>query len=191
MNMAKFHGVVQEEAWTCDLCGRAVLELVGYAETTTDDDEHHEETQYYAAWRSVIWPERPARTLGNDVPAAVRSLYAEASRAEFADALRLAGAGYRAAVEEICKDQGATKYKLYDKITELSGRLSPEVINALHEARMVGNDSLHDGLEFSAEEIDDVAELIREITVTLYDHPAQRKRMADARQTRRDALTPP
>ncbi|MFJ7272813.1 DUF4145 domain-containing protein [Streptomyces sp. NPDC099050] len=102
-------------------------------------------------------------------------------------AVRLAGAGYRAVVEEICKDQGAVGRTLYDKITDLGSKLSPSLANALHEARMVGNDSLHDGLAYSRAELADVAELVTEVSVILYVQPAERAAMASARAARRAA----
>ncbi|MDX3458366.1 hypothetical protein PV396_41625 [Streptomyces sp. ME02-8801-2C] len=44
----------------------------------------------------------------------------EASRAENAGAARLADVGYRSAVEELCKVQGATHHTLHGKIQELA-----------------------------------------------------------------------
>lgn len=90
---------------------------------------------------------------------------------------------YRSAIEELCKDQGATKRSLYDKIEELRGRLDD-----LHETRMLGNDSVHDGLTYSPEEVADVAELIVEMTQTLYIAPAKKSSMREARKQRRDAF---
>ncbi|HSA52290.1 MAG TPA: DUF4145 domain-containing protein [Yinghuangia sp.] len=135
----------------------------------------------------MLWPKHAPRELGADVPQRIRDLYAEAARAEAAGAQRLAGAGYRATVEEICKDQGATKNSLFDKITELTAKLGQDIVDALHEARLVGNVSLHDGLVFFQEEIADLADLVAEVTFVLYDQPAQRKRMANARKQRQDA----
>ncbi len=94
---------------------------------------------------------------------------------------------YRAAIEELCKDQGATKYSLYEKIDELSGRLGPDLIDDLHEARMLGNDSVHQGLIYSVDEVADVAELIIEIAEHLYVQPARKAAMRQSRAQRRAA----
>lgn len=88
-------------------------------------------------------------------------------------------------VEEICKDQGAAGRTLYDRITALESNLPPDIINSLHEARMVGNDSLHDGLQYSPDELADIAQLVTEVTLILYVHPAQRAALAAARAARR------
>ncbi|MFD3553861.1 DUF4145 domain-containing protein [Streptomyces goshikiensis] len=178
---------VYEELWSCDLCSRGTIELVGYdGVSLLQVDEARE------AWRRQVWPEPLPRELSPDVPEMVRTLFTEASRAENAGGFRLAGVGYRAAVEEICKDQGATKYTLHDKIEELAARgLPQEVVDAMNEARVVGNDSVHQNLEYAADEIADLAEIIEEAAEILYVEPAKRKRMADARKARSQAAKTP
>ncbi|MGW4048438.1 DUF4145 domain-containing protein [Streptomyces sp. NPDC004721] len=122
------------------------------------------------------------------VPEPIRSAYEEASRAENSGAARLAGVGYRSAVEELCKDQGATHHTLHGKIQELAARgLPADVITALDETRVVGNDSVHHGVAYSAEELADIAELVAEAAVLLYVQPAQRRRMAESRRRRHEA----
>jgi hypothetical protein len=178
--LGKAAQAVYEELWTCDLCSAAAIELVGFDGPTGGDAS----TQT-PLWRRQAWPERQPRDLPNDVPEMVRVLYAEASLAENAGTYRLAGVGYRAAVEEICKERGATGNTLWNKITDLEQKgLPSDVIAAMHEARVVGNDSVHHNVEYSAEEIADLAELITETTEILYVQPAQRRRMAEARKQR-------
>ncbi|MFE5302006.1 hypothetical protein [Streptomyces sp. NPDC056632] len=48
----------------------------------------------------------------------------------------------------------------------------------------MGNDSIHHNVEYSADEIADLAELIMETTEILYVQPAQRLRMAEAQKQR-------
>ncbi|MEU9305933.1 DUF4145 domain-containing protein [Streptomyces sp. NPDC048269] len=113
-------------------------------------------------------------------------MFAEAALAEAAGAHRLAGIGYRATVEQIVKERGATGNNLAQRILALSGVGVPQdVVDAFHEARFVGNDSAHDALAYSAEEIADIAELILEAVLVLYVQPAQRARMAQQRAARR------
>lgn len=179
------HGAwTQEECWVCQLCGRSILEIVNCKEAVPGKSGSVEEM------RLVLWPAAPPRVLHADVPEKIRSAYEEASRAENAGAPRLAGVGYRSAVEELCKDQGATHRTLQGKIQELAARgLIADVITALDETRVVGNDSVHHGVEYSAEELSDVAELVAEATVLLYVQPAQRQRMAESRRRRHEAAT--
>ncbi|MFI8105372.1 DUF4145 domain-containing protein [Streptomyces sp. NPDC086023] len=170
---------ITKETWSCTYCKRTTVELVWWKKPEV------EEADFVEVIRRTVHPEAIPRTLQPEVPEAIRSLFHEAARTEAAGAMRLAGAGYRAVVEEICKDQGATGKTLYNKITELSSRLPPDVIDALHETRMVGNDSLHDGLAYSGEELADIAELVTEVVLVLYVQPAQRAAMAAARAARR------
>ncbi|MDQ0904746.1 hypothetical protein QFZ22_000731 [Streptomyces canus] len=122
------------------------------------------------------------------MPERIRSAYEEASRAENASAARLAGVGYRSAVEELCKDQGATHHNLHGKIQELAVKgLPADVITAPDETRVVGNDSVHHGVEYAAEELADIAELVAEVAVLLYVQPTQRRRMAESRRRRHEA----
>ncbi|MFM9449157.1 DUF4145 domain-containing protein [Streptomyces acidiscabies] len=185
--------VVYEELWSCDLCGRGIIELVGFEETSVGDTlvEPGAEAPE-ASWRRQLWPEPLPRELPADAPEMVRALYAEASRAESTGAYRLAGVGYRAVVEEICKDRGATGNTLYAKITDLANQgLPQDVVDAMHDARVVGNDSVHQGVEYAADEIADLAEILAEVVELLYVQPAKRKRMSDARAARSAAAKTP
>ncbi|MEU4511806.1 DUF4145 domain-containing protein [Nonomuraea wenchangensis] len=134
-----------------------------------------------------LWPIPEARQLDPVVPEGVRDRFAEGSRCENAGAYRGAAAMYRAAVEELVHERGAVGRTLYDRIEALRSSLDQELITDLHEARMLGNDSVHDGLTYSADEVADVADLIIEMTEILYVHPARKARMRQERQQRRAA----
>lgn len=136
-------------------------------------------------WRRMVSPRQSPRQLHEAAPEEVRSLFAEASTCEEAKAFRAAGVMYRAAVEELVKDQGATGPNLYQKIDSLKGTLSDELVEDLHEARMLGNDSIHERLTYSEEEVSDVAGLIEEAVLVLYVQPEQKRAMRDARKARR------
>lgn len=136
-------------------------------------------------WRTMVSPAESPRKLHESAPKAVRSLFEEASTCEKAKAFRAAGVMYRAAVEELVKDQGADDWGLKDKIKSLKGKLSEELIEDLHEARMLGDDSIHKGITYSAEEVEDVAKLIEEAVLVLYVQPEEKRAMREARKTRR------
>ncbi|PRX96237.1 uncharacterized protein DUF4145 [Allonocardiopsis opalescens] len=108
--------------------------------------------------------------------------------AEYAGALRAAAAMYRAALEEICRERGAGNGSLEKKIDALKSKGVPDdVVDQFHEARFLGNWSLHDAVEFAPDEVADVAELIRDAVFEIYVQPAQRQALRGARQARRDA----
>ncbi|MER7235527.1 DUF4145 domain-containing protein [Streptomyces olivaceus] len=135
----------------------------------------------------LVHPRRSAQALDEAAPQEVRDLFSEGTRCQEAGALRAAAAMYRAAVEELCKDRGATGRNLKEKIADLANRGVPaEVVRDLDEARTLGNWSLHDGLVFSYEEVDDVASLIQEAVFVVYVQPEQRAALRAARQQRRD-----
>ncbi|MGP3753814.1 DUF4145 domain-containing protein [Streptomyces sp. IBSNAI001] len=135
-----------------------------------------------------VWPKKTPRDLAPEAPGIVREVFAEGALAEAAGAFRLAGIGYRATVEQIVKERGASGKNLYERITALKDLgASQEIVDAFHEARFVGNDAAHDALAYSAEEIADIAELINEAVLVLYVQPAQRAKMAAQRAARRTA----
>ncbi|MFE0453072.1 DUF4145 domain-containing protein [Streptomyces sp. NPDC058914] len=137
---------------------------------------------------SRVWPAQEPRPLSQDAPDKVRDLFLEAGRAEAVGAFQLAGVGYRSVVEEICKERGAAGKNLHAMIGDLARLNVPQsVIDGFHEAQMLGNDSVHDGLEYSPDEVADVAGLIEEAVLVLYFQPAERQRMAAARLARRTA----
>ncbi|HEY9326997.1 MAG TPA: DUF4145 domain-containing protein [Streptomyces sp.] len=172
----------QQECWVCQLCGRSILEVIECKQTGWGREARIEELT-----RWMLWPSPAPRVLHPDVPERIRNAYEEASRAENAGAARLAGVGYRSAVEELCKDQGATHKTLHGKIRELVAKNLPgDIITALDETRVVGNDSVHQGVAYSVEELADIAELVAEATVLLYVQPAQRRRMAESRKKRHE-----
>jgi hypothetical protein len=168
--------------WTCMFCNKTTLIRVLYPEA----DE-----QFRApASIEMMWPERPPRELAEEAPDAVRSLFREASIAENAGALRGAAALYRAAVEELVGDRQAVGANLRDRIDALADQgVDADVVRDLHEARLTANWSLHEGTQFSPDEIADVAGLINDAVETLYVEPARRAAMREAREQRRRGRT--
>ncbi|MFI6637136.1 DUF4145 domain-containing protein [Nonomuraea fuscirosea] len=172
---------VVEKAWSCDFCNEVTIELIRCGAVAPG-----------GIGRKIleivqVWPARTPRELAPEVPAPVRDRFREGSVCEGAGAYRGAAGMYRAAVEELCKELGATQTSLNAKIEGLRDRLPDDLILDLHETRMLGNYSLHDGLVFSPEEVADVAELIVEMAEILYVAPARKTSMREARRQRRQA----
>lgn len=168
----------------CLHCQKSVILLETEVRVPSKEIGGDEEVR---TWRRMVSPAESPRALHESAPEGVRSLFAEASTCEKAKAFRAAGVMYRAAVEELVKDQNATGGDLFKKIDSLKGQLSAELVEDLHEARMLGNDSIHAGITYSSEEVEDVAKLIEEAVLVLYVQPEQKRAMRDARKTRRDA----
>ncbi len=170
---------VLQHVFRCTYCGRSVLVWFFYDDSDTQFRPYRE--------ARIVWPERAPRELPEQAPGAMRSLYREASRAENVGALRGAGALYRAAVEELVASQQAEGRDLYQRIEGLAARgVDQDIVTDLHEARLLGNWSLHEGVEFSAEEVADVADLIADAVEILYVQPARRDAMREARAARRE-----
>lgn len=136
------------------------------------------------ASRTLVDPVGATRELPSAAPEKVASLFTEASVCESAGALRAAGALYRSTTEELLQDQGATGATLEDKINSMSSKLDADLIKSFEDSRIVGNDSVHHGVEYAPDEIVDLAELIQEAVVVLYEEPARRAQMRAAREAR-------
>jgi ribosomal protein L44E len=173
----------------CDWCREASLFLQHAAREAHAAKSGGGSKYYYLTITlDQLWPKVTPRELPPEAPAVAREVFAEAALAEAAGAFRLAGIGYRATVEQIVKEQGASGRNLYERITALASNGVPQgVVDAFHEARMVGNDAAHDALAYSGEELADVADLIEETVLVLYVQPAQRAAMAQKRAARRAA----
>ena len=174
--------------YSCQFCDRTIVLLEHSREREADDRTMTAEER---TSRTMIVPAKPPRQLPEAAPAGVASIYEEASICEDAGALRAAGVLYRAATEEMVKDQGGTGRDLKAKINSLTPRLDAEVLEDRHESRVVGNDSIHAGVQYAPEEIADVAELLWEAAFVLYEQPAQKASMRAARKARHDAARGP
>jgi Domain of unknown function (DUF4145) len=168
---------VSEEVWTCVVCSQSMLRLVIYDQGDNQDRDPVELRE--------VWPDRPPRTLPESAPDLVASLYREASIAEHAGALRGAAALYRASLEQLLDALEISEGNLRRRVEALAERgVSDDVILNCHEARLLGNFSLHDGIAFSPEEVADVADLVAEAVNELYVIPAEREAMRAARAAR-------
>jgi hypothetical protein len=132
------------------------------------------------------WPRFVPQQLPESVPEPARGLYFEGSQSASIGARRAAAGAFRAAVEAVVKDKGAKGKDLKERIAALEDiGVDADTVRDLHEARLTGNWSMHEGTDFSAEEIDDVAELIAAACYELYEEPAKRAAMREAREARR------
>ncbi|MFI7337040.1 DUF4145 domain-containing protein [Streptomyces sp. NPDC050085] len=178
------------ELWSCDYCGKVTVDLstVRYRIEQAEKDGA-EEPELEELEHQQLWPLAQPRELADDVPACVREVFHEAATAECHALYRLAGVGYRSAVEAMCKERGSTGGNIkarIDGLNQVAG-LPQNVVDGLQETRIVGNDSVHDGLAYSAEEIADLAGYIEEAAYLLYVVPAERARMSASRSARRSA----
>lgn len=113
--------------------------------------------------------------------------------------MRAAGAMYRMALELICDEKGIprtgnnTDGKAYSRLVHRVGDLEAHGLPAdlatdLHEVRLVGNDSVHEGIAFSVDELNDIAGMVEEAVQILWVQPALRVAMKAAREARREAF---
>lgn len=165
----------------CLYCGEAVV--VSHIFAAIDDEKPGTRAPTESR---IIVPHVAPRELPADAPAEARSTFSEASECRNVGALRGAAGLLRATVELIVLERGANGGDLKARINVLTQyRVDKDVVDGLHEARLLGNDSLHAGTTFTAEEVDDVFELVEHAVHAIYVEPAERERLRQARAAKR------
>lgn len=178
-------------AYECLACSKTVLVHHRWSEYLTLEEGKPQATGRRLLESRVLVPRVDAPHLPEAVPPEVASLWHEAAVCSNAGAFRGAAACLRAAVEQIAKDHGITSGNVESKIDALAEQsgLDEEVATALHDTRLTANWSMHDGVSFSADEVADLSELVREAVEILYVQPARREAMAADRAQRRGGKT--
>lgn len=160
--------------WRCLYCNQTTTTIAYW-----EDEDTRAEIIY-------AWPKPTPRELPESVPEPIRGLFGEGSIAANAGARRAAAGAYRAAVEALVKERGVSGRDLKVRINVLEQKgVDADTVRDLHEARLTGNWSLHEGVEFSHGEVEDVADLIELACYELYEEPARREAMRAARAARR------
>lgn len=92
------------------------------------------------------WPPRQvAVRIPTSVPLAVRAPVEEAQRCYQAGCYQATAMMVRKAIENLCNENGAKQGSLSQRIDQLGSlmMLRPELLDALHEIRYLGNDAAH------------------------------------------------
>lgn len=122
----------------------------------------------------------PSRTAGrfrlkgiHYLPAKVRAAYEELIHALNGGQKILAGLGVRVLIEMICKDKSSEGKNLYEKIESLVrvGVLTPSGSDILHKLRSMGNDSAHEALSSTAQQLNLAMDVVDNLLDSVYVHP--------------------
>lgn len=130
--------------------------------------------------RRVIDPPGSARRLPDEAPELMVSFFQEAGVCEAVGALRAAGGLYRSAAEAMLdsKVEGRdipAKVKKFVQLQEVDPSLAEELEATFTDARLVGREALHHGVDYSAQEIGELAELLCDAAEAVFAQPAQRE----------------
>lgn len=130
--------------------------------------------------------ERHTALDASSYPQPIRRMYLEAVRAWNAGAPGLAGGGLRATVEALCRDQGVTGRNLEKRIDALVAKelLAKPQAALLHQERFLGNDTLHQFLVPTDDELETGMQIIENLLTTIYVLPAKAKKMRSQRRVR-------
>lgn len=105
-----------------------------------------------------------------DMPDIVASIYNETCQAYSEGSWTLAGIGFRATIEAICKDLSISGKELSVRINNLAskGLISKKDSSRLHSIRFLGNDAAHDIKKPSEESLRAALIIVEHLITTVY-----------------------
>lgn len=161
----------------CRACAGLVILMDTFGMTSTGE----EAPGVGVVERRVIDPPGSARRLPDEAPELMVSFFQEAGVCEAVGALRAAGGLYRSAAEAMLdsKVEGRdipAKVKKFVQLPEVDPSLAEELEATFTDARLVGREALHHGVDYSAQEIGELAELLCDAAEAVFAQPAQRQR---------------
>lgn len=124
-----------------------------------------------------------------NVPAAVRSAIEEAITCHANQAFIASAIMVRKALEELCRDRGATGGNLKERITALGTKvvLPAELLQGLDDLRLLGNDAAHiESREYDQvgqEEVEVGIEFAKEVLKAVYQYSALLARLRALKKT--------
>jgi Domain of unknown function (DUF4145) len=172
-----------EAPFNCDNCGRLAI---AYGVAVGDPNAIDGLARWEWADPPIEWV--PKVGVGReypDVPEHIAPAASEAHACQSISAHRAAVMLARAVIEATAKAKEITTGTLYKKIEKMheQGLLSELVRDQAHEVRYLGNDMAHGDFvqPVSAEEADEILELMGEVLHAVFEMPAQLLRRKEAR----------
>ena len=161
----------------CRACAGLVILMDTFGMTSTGE----EAPGVGVVERRVIDPPGSARRLPDEAPELMASFFQEAGVCEAVGALRAAGGLYRSAAEAMLDSRVTgrdipAKVNQFVQLPEVDPSLVEELKATFTDARLVGREALHHGVDYSAQEIGELAELLCDAAEAVFAQPAQRQR---------------
>ncbi|MFK7424035.1 DUF4145 domain-containing protein [Micrococcus luteus] len=161
----------------CRACAGLVILMDTFGMTSTGE----EAPGVGVVERRVIDPPGSARRLPDEAPELMASFFQEAGVCEAVGALRAAGGLYRSAAEAMLDSRVTgrdipAKVNQFVQLPEVDPSLAEELKATFTDARLVGREALHHGVDYSAQEIGELAELLCDAAEAVFAQPAQRQR---------------
>lgn len=104
------------------------------------------------------------------IPKKIRYIYEESIKATNNNCLILAAAGFRSVIEAISLEKSISEHNLEKKINKLHelGHITIKESERLHKIRFIGNESIHEIVKPSLEELIEVNTIIKSLINNLY-----------------------
>ncbi|RKH53983.1 DUF4145 domain-containing protein [Corallococcus sp. AB050B] len=145
------------------------IQTLDYANPENNGDGTFSPSEYIETYPRFV-KTRLQFSLFTPVPETIQAIYTETITAAKEQAFTLAGIGFRAIIEAICKDQKIEERDLQKKISALNekGLISRQEAKRLHAIRFLGNDAAHEMKRPSADSIDVVLKVTEHLIENIY-----------------------
>lgn len=125
----------------------------------------------------------------NDIPDLIKRSLLEAIACHSVECYGAAALMVRRTLEELAKDKGATGKNLKDRIADLDNKvvLPKELLDALDNIRLLGNDAAHvesnDYAQVGREEVEIAVEFTKEVLKAVYQYASLLKRLTSLKKS--------
>lgn len=188
-------GADDYEILRCEGC-----ESISFRSSSSNSDDYHidDEGEYHSIEQVSVFPPRLAgRPALRDIwslPKRVSTIYRETHVAVCSGLKIIAGIGIRALVEAICKENGAERGDLKEKIDDLveKGILTAANAAVLHQTRFLGNSLAHEMIEPRDEELGVAFDIVEGLLSNIYIIPQKAEMLArfDKKPPKKDQVVP-
>ena len=131
------------------------------------------------------WPGLEVRLAPAGTPETVKECYEEAVACQQGGARRAAAGQLRATLETALKGKEKTKLEALIRKAAEQGRITKEMESWAHEQRVLGNESMHEGVQPTYKEIEEGLDCVRAMLLCMYELPIRAAHHRKQREKRK------
>ena len=131
------------------------------------------------------WPGLEVRLAPAGTPETVKEYYEEAVACQQGGARMAAAGQLRATLETALKGKEKTKLETLIRKAAEQGRITKEMESWAHEQRVLGNESMHEGVQPTYKEIEEGLDCVRAMLLCMYELPIRAAHHREQREKRK------
>ena len=141
-----------------------------------------------SSFKTIFYPPERLDFDSSDIPEAIKKALIEAISCHSVECYAASALMIRRTLEELCKDRGAAGNNLKDRLAALGSKvvLPKELMDALDNVRLLGNDAAHvesqDYAQIGKEEVEIAVEFTKEVLKAVYQYSGLLKRLTSLKK---------